>query len=932
MPYDSAKTIDRLTWEGWADARTALVLAIVLAIGSAWLLWRERRALGNGWAIVFWFLRTVAFGCALWMLAGPTRVHIERDSTEQSIAVFADGSDSMDVVDAAGDVETSRWQMAASEAGAASMLARCDRLAVALGAAASACGQLTLVVDEHGSRATLARSVTGLERIIDRASGVAEALVENDSGAFAARAAQIADLLRGPVGEAIEAVQSSSTSSDLEASDVIALALDRLAETLASARRRTAVLAADIARAAAEQGAGAASRGAALTRRQRASQTLDAFDLAVRDSLGSEVTLHRYRFDGHVTPIGAESDWSGALAPGAATGGDEAPGRAATNLSAVLEQLAASQANRAPRMAVILSDGRHNVADARPPQDVAAGLSHLPVYVVPIGSSVQLKDALLYRVEAPAAVAEKDSAVIDVLVSSMDCAGEATWLVLKRDGVEVDRQPVSFTAERSDHRAQFTVTADALGWQEYLVEVEPVADEENTANNYMPVSFEVVRATTRVLLADSVARWEHRYLSQLFHRDEHVEFDELLFQPRLQGSGGLAQRPEFPRDVEGWARYDVVILGDVSPQQLPPASQKALEEYVRTRGGRLLAIAGAESMPAAFANQPIVELLPVTRGEPVQGREGQRVWVTDEGARHSALSIEESPTESTAAWERIYERFRLFDLSEYSVPKPTAHTLLEAATDAEGSSRSRNGAIGHSFLSWHRVGSGRVAFLAAPQTYRLRWREGDRMHHRFWGQFLRWMTADESGAGVDLVRIQTDRARYASGEAVAVTAWLKDAEGRPLAGESIQAKASTFGGGATSAAMTADEEMPGRYFATLAGLSAGAYQITVEGKIVDELLGDQPKAEATISVLAAESVELMNTQANRALLEQVAQATGGQVIPPTALGELLELVSFDPIVTERVERTPLWNRWSNLALVLGCLVTEWIVRKRKGLA
>jgi hypothetical protein len=519
-----------------------------------------------------------------------------------------------------------------------------------------------------------------------------------------------------------------------------------------------------------------------------------------------------------------------------------------------------------------------------------------------------------------------------VLVSSTDCTGESTWLVLKRDGVEVDRQPVSFTAERSDHRAQFTVTADVLGWQEYLVEVEPVEGEENTANNYMPVSFEVVRTTTRVLLADSVARWEHRYLSQLFHRDERVEFDELLFQPRLQGSGSLAQRPEFPRDVEGWARYDVVILGDVSPRQLPPVSQKALEEYVRVRGGRLLVIAGAESMPAAFANQPMAELLPVRRGERTQTREGYRVWVTDEGGRHSALSIEESPTASMAAWERIYDRFRLFDLSEYSVPKPTAHTLLEAATEAEGSSRDRNDAIRHSYLSWHRAGSGRVAFLAAPQTYRLRWREGDRMHHRFWGQFLRWMTADESGAGVDLVRIQTDRARYASGEAVAVTAWLKDSEGRPLAGESIQAKASTFGGEATSAAMTADEEMPGRYFATLAGFSAGAYQVTVEGKIVDELLGDQPKAEATISVLAAESVELMNTQANRALLEQVAQATGGQVIPPTALGELLELVSFDPIVTERVERTPLWNRWSNLALVLGCLVTEWVVRKRKGLA
>jgi hypothetical protein len=59
--------------------------------------------------------------------------------------------------------------------------------------------------------------------------------------------------------------------------------------------------------------------------------------------------------------------------------------------------------------------------------------------------------------------------------------------------------------------------------------------------------------------------------------------------------------------------------------------------------------------------------------------------------------------------------------------------------------------------------------------------------------------------------------------------------------------------------------------------------------------------------------------------------TGGQVIPPTAMSEVLELVSFTPDVTETIQRKPLWNRWSNLFIVLGCLFTEWIVRKGKGL-
>ncbi len=219
-------------------------------------------------------------------------------------------------------------------------------------------------------------------------------------------------------------------------------------------------------------------------------------------------------------------------------------------------------------------------------------------------------------------MAEKDSAVVDVIVTGFDCEGQSAAVVLRHEGREVDRKPVEFTGSRSDYRVRFMVPAKELGWQEYIVEVEPVEDETNTANNYQPVSFEVVRDRVRVLLADGVARWEYRYLNQLFRRDEHVEFDELLFHPRLQGTGKLAERPEFPRDVDGWAEYDVVILGDIAPRQLSADSQQALAEFVRTRGGNLLLIAGQNSMPGGFAGQPLIELLPVERGKVILPQQG----------------------------------------------------------------------------------------------------------------------------------------------------------------------------------------------------------------------------------------------------------------------------------------------------------------------
>jgi hypothetical protein len=341
-------------------------------------------------------------------------------------------------------------------------------------------------------------------------------------------------------------------------------------------------------------------------------------------------------------------------------------------------------------------------------------------------------------------------------------------------------------------------------------------------------------------------------------------------------------------------------------------------------------------MPGEYARQPLAELLPVEPSKEVASQDGFTLRLTEEGRFQSALLIADSAEESRRAWQRIYERLRVYSLSDYSRPKPTARTLIEAVSGAAGQvdAAEAAGDVERAFLCWHRIGAGRVAYLAAPDTYKLRFQIGDRMHHRFWGQFLRWITAAGAGAGTDVVRLQTDRTRYADGEPVEVTVWLKDPGGRPLEGEEVQVEARTFNNEATSAELTPDPQVPGRYFGTLTNLAAGAYQLGVRGKVVDELLKQSQQADgvqATITVTASNSIELMNTQCNRALLEQLAQLTGGQVIPPTALGEVLQLVSFTPEVRESIQRTPLWNRWSNLFIVLGCLFTEWIVRKGKGL-
>lgn len=938
MEPGNSQFVERLAWEGLVDGRTALVIGVLLAAWTAWLLWRERAALGRAWAVVVFVLRTAAFACALWMLAGPTRLKIERTTTPQSVAIFADGSESMDIVDATEPSESIRWALAIDGEAGESALRDCDRLLVDLGAAQSECQSLVQAMKEHRpvkDRQAKTKSIgTLVQRATKHARLTAEALGDEDES-LGERAARIETLLSGPAIDSFDAVNKSLNQSGRNSAEELPARLEQLAESLQGAQRSAAVLASDLAQRLGEESIDKRGETDRLSRREKIGQALDAFEKSIAGALADGVQIRRFRFDQQASAVDAQRGWSKSLEEVAATPTaiDAESKGGSTNLSSVLTQLSSERTATATRLALLLTDGRHNASDSPAPQEVAAQLAGMNVYVVPIGSTARVRDVLLHRVEAPATVAEKDSALIDVIVSAFDCDDDKTAVVLRHEGREIDRVPIAFAGQQGDQRARFKVPARQLGWQEYVVEVEPLDEEANTANNYMPVSFEVVRDRTHVLLAEGVARWEYRYLNQLFRREQHVECDEILFSPRLHGTGKMADRPEFPGDVEGWARYDVVILGDLGPLQLSQASQQSLADAVRQRGCNLIVIAGEDSMPARFAGQPLLDLLPVEQDTSVYAQEGYGVAVTEEGRFHSALQIAGSMEESIGQWRQVYERFPIYRLSDYSRPKSTARTLLAAVSDAAGGvTDDRAPKAEHAYLCWQRIGAGRVVYLAAPETWRLRFRRSDELHHRFWGQLLRWITASTGGSGTELVRLQTDRTNYLAGDTVEVTAWLKDPSGRPLAAETLEAHAESFDEKSVSVDLTADNQVPGRYFVKLAGLAPGAYQITVRGPVVDKLVSPGADvAMSTITVRGTDNVEMMNTQCNRPLLEQIAKITGGQVIPPTAINEVMQLVSFTPEVSERVERTTLWDRWSNLLLVLGCVFSEWTIRKLKGL-
>jgi hypothetical protein len=273
----------------------------------------------------------------------------------------------------------------------------------------------------------------------------------------------------------------------------------------------------------------------------------------------------------------------------------------------------------------------------------------------------------------------------------------------------------------------------------------------------------------------------------------------------------------------------------------------------------------------------------------------------------------------------------LHHVSDWRQPKPSAHTLISAvpfgSLDEEADTKAS------AFLCWQPVGRGRVIYLSGPDTYRLRYLRGDALHYRFWGQLLRWAVASDLSAGTKFVRVRTDKSRYQKQDDVRITVKLVDSEGVPVVANDLEMHVVSEDD-ERSVPLKPLAEIPGEYLAEVRSLSPGEYRVEPVGSIITDLQKDSTgePASASFTVQADAPLELVDTRCDRALAQQIADITGGQVLPPTAVEEILELTNLEPIVTERVETRPLWLEWKYLWIVFGCLQIEWMIRKWKGLS
>jgi hypothetical protein len=406
-------------------------------------------------------------------------------------------------------------------------------------------------------------------------------------------------------------------------------------------------------------------------------------------------------------------------------------------------------------------------------------------------------------------------------------------------------------------------------------------------------------------------------------------------------------RQALPEGPDALAGYDCIILGDVSPEQLPLAERARLERYVADRGGTLVLLAGKRSMPLAFPetlangeSDPLRKLLPIEAPHVEAPAGGFPVTLTQAGKETRFLDLDPEGGKGEEIWAGLPRHY----WAVVGQAKPGATPLAFLAGDAADRKALREREKQRGLIVRHNYGFGRVLYVGLDSTWRWRFKVGDLYHHRFWGQAIRQAAADKPlVTGNEHVRFGTPQPLYRTGQDQEVEVVARLNEGLGALQSDLAAGARILRqdgpeGKEQAVALVPLARRPAQprvLEGKVHDLPPGRYAIElVIPDLADKLkapAADDKPLRAGFTVVPPDSREMVDLETRWPLLEEVAARSGGKVYAPEEAAELVQRLVSQAVAHAEHHEQRLWQWWVMLAVVVGLLTVEWAGRKLAGL-
>ncbi|MEY3897369.1 MAG: hypothetical protein RLZZ214_2890, partial [Verrucomicrobiota bacterium] len=569
------------------------------------------------------------------------------------------------------------------------------------------------------------------------------------------------------------------------------------------------------------------------------------------------------------------------------------------------------------RAVVMLSDGDYNVG--QPPVSAAQKLRlrGIPLFPIPVGSKVRLPDLDLLSVTAPTyGIVGENVQIPFTIRSSLD--RQVRTIVRLRDESGKERTKDIIIPPNAE-------TYDSILWRlekegSSTLELSiPVADGELIAsNNSRKFTIAGRPEKIRVLIIESLPRWEYRFLRNALSRDPGVELSCLLFHPALGAGEGKDYIQEFPSKIEELAKYDVIFLGDVGTEQITKEQCALIRGLVENQASGLIFMPGSQGNQFSLMDTELSDLMPVlldfTNQRGVSEALPSPLTLTTEGRASLLTMLGNNEEENPEIWRRLPGFY-------WHAPVVKAKGGTEVLA-VHGNHRGKYGPI--PLLVTKPAGSGKVLFMGIDSAWR--WRRGveDLYHYRFWGQVARWMSYQRNMAAGQRVRLFFNPERPEPGSTVTLNANAFDPNGAPLKEGSVFVDLTAPDGRTQRIELQKNESAWGAF--------SGRFKVDLPGawKLRATATGAEDKPLETTILAQGVEIEKIGQPARPEVLEEMAKVSRGRVIQPEQLADLIREINALPAPRPLENRIPLWSHWATVAALVVLLGIFWIGRKLNG--
>jgi hypothetical protein len=290
-----------------------------------------------------------------------------------------------------------------------------------------------------------------------------------------------------------------------------------------------------------------------------------------------------------------------------------------------------------------------------------------------------------------------------------------------------------------------------------------------------------------------------------------------------------------------------------------------------------------------------------------------RPQLTLEGRGSPIFRFGDDEASSLRIWENLPELYWYFEAPR---KKPAAVVLAEHPT--------ANGAEGKLPLVLYQfLGTGKSMMHAFDDTWRWRFRAGDRYFGRFWVQTIRFLARSRL-VGQRQAEVTTDRRRYERGQPIQIRVRFPNPGLAPKQGD-VTVQVARAGQAARKLQLKLVPGTRNLFEGALPQAALGEHEVRLLPPPVLE--GPIP---ATSFRVDAPINEFEHIEMNSPELVRAALATGGKFYTPlTAATLLADLPKPSPVPLDTDPPLALWNTWPVLCLFLVLLSTEWVFRKRQ---